>query len=130
MCEQVCWNCKKATGGCSWVDDFKPVDGWDATPTMVDDMEESFEIKSCPEFVEDDTKIISLRELGLLLNIDGCYIGLYLNGRYNNKKFEKKYKARLKALGLKVIKYKDDEKKYCQYGIKKITPQFEVLKIG
>ena len=130
MCEQVCWDCKKATGGCSWVDDFKPIEGWDARPTVVDDMEQSFEIKSCPEFEEDDIKLISLKELGLLLKLDSTYINMYLKGKYKNKKFANKYQERLKTLGFKVIVYKDDEKKYCHYGIEKLTPQFEILKTG
>lgn len=30
----LCWDCKKATAGsdCPWANEFKPVDGWTATP--------------------------------------------------------------------------------------------------
>ena len=31
----LCWSCKRATGFCSWSEDFTPVEGWEATPTKV-----------------------------------------------------------------------------------------------
>ena len=31
----LCWNCKRATGFCSWSEDFTPVEGWKAIPTKV-----------------------------------------------------------------------------------------------
>ena len=52
---QKCWNCKKATGGCSWSNAFVPVNGWDATPCMINeqgfDEIYTYEIKDCPEFI-------------------------------------------------------------------------------
>lgn len=53
--EQLCWECKRATGGCTWSDKLLPVEGWDATPTIIKDSEigeiPSFQIKHCPQFV-------------------------------------------------------------------------------
>lgn len=51
---QLCWNCKNACGGCSWSKCFKPVEGWGATPTTIDDNEgniRSYRVHSCPEFI-------------------------------------------------------------------------------
>ena len=52
---QLCWRCKNACGGCSWSRCFQPVEGWDATSTIVKDSEgdiHSYEIHKCPEFIE------------------------------------------------------------------------------
>lgn len=58
----ICWNCKKACGGCSWSRDFVPVDGWSAIPTKVLVLNtksngareriftDSFDVYYCPEF--------------------------------------------------------------------------------
>lgn len=53
----LCWNCKKQFGKCAWSKEFKPVDGWKATPTKVKaDTQrngrcvDSFEVHECPEF--------------------------------------------------------------------------------
>ena len=69
--EQLCWKCKKACGGCSWSDNLTPVDGWDATPTIVKDSMgdfESFKIKKCPEFIEewgvDNIDIVRRKDVG------------------------------------------------------------------
>lgn len=52
---QLCWNCKKACGGCSWSKGFVPIVGWDATPHITDEDNErpihTYHVKSCPEFV-------------------------------------------------------------------------------
>lgn len=55
----ICWDCKKATGFCSWSEDFTPVEGWKATPTRVkisnrqngeDIFTDSFIVHECPLF--------------------------------------------------------------------------------
>jgi len=52
---QLCWNCKKATGGCSWSDSFLPVDGWNAEQSFDSRGNEySYAVKECPDFVEGD----------------------------------------------------------------------------
>lgn len=52
---QLCWNCKNACGNCSWSRNFKPIEGWIATPSIIKDYEygdiESYDIKMCPEFI-------------------------------------------------------------------------------
>ena len=55
----LCWNCEKATGGCSWSRDFTPVEGWKAKPTKIKEdggktIIDSFIVKKCPEFVADE----------------------------------------------------------------------------
>ena len=58
----LCWRCKNATNsGCDWSREFKPVEGWKATPTMIcggeqDDVVRwtpSYHVHSCPEFISD-----------------------------------------------------------------------------
>lgn len=56
----LCWECAKATGGCDWSKNFIPVDGWTATPTIINQVYKkgdgfkaisSYIIHKCPEFV-------------------------------------------------------------------------------
>jgi hypothetical protein len=59
---QLCWDCNKACGGCSWSRDFIPVPGWKAVPTKILQCSQngsgkarryccdSYEIYECPEF--------------------------------------------------------------------------------
>ena len=55
--DTICWNCKKATGGCSWSDKLIPVDGWEAIPTRVkmvlDKVVDSYKVIGCPLFEQD-----------------------------------------------------------------------------
>lgn len=56
---QPCWSCKKACGGCSWSREFKPVDGWEAIPTKIQNMDsitESFNIKYCPQYEKESRR--------------------------------------------------------------------------
>ena len=54
--DTICWNCKKASGRCSWSREFKPVEGWRAIPTKVreqgkkDKFIPSYDVYECPEF--------------------------------------------------------------------------------
>lgn len=56
--KQLCWDCKKATGGCSWSKNFIPVPGWTATPAVIKStsgrnnvmITETYSITACPEF--------------------------------------------------------------------------------
>lgn len=57
----LCWSCKRATGFCSWSRDFKPVQGWEAEPTLVKSQQgaknsvvESYNVKKCPLFERDE----------------------------------------------------------------------------
>lgn len=51
---QLCWDCEKACGRCSWSRDFIPVPGWKATPTKLNvernRIVDSYEVHECPEF--------------------------------------------------------------------------------
>lgn len=51
----LCFDCGKACGKCSWSRDFTPVKGWVAKQTR-----DSYEIMSCPEFDLDDKPMISI----------------------------------------------------------------------
>ena len=51
--EQPCCTCKKAVFGCSWSRNFKPVEGWEAIPTIIthgDRQMGSYQILNCPEY--------------------------------------------------------------------------------
>ena len=50
---QLCWDCGKYAGGCSWSRDFTPVEGWTAEKVLMTSGTETYEIKECPEFVSD-----------------------------------------------------------------------------
>ena len=56
----LCWECKRAYGGCSWSRDFVPVEGWEAEATIINGVREgkkplvkSYDVKRCPLFVQD-----------------------------------------------------------------------------
>ena len=55
----LCWSCKRATGSCSWSEDFTPVEGWEAIPTKVKvakskgrnkTFTDSYLVRKCPLF--------------------------------------------------------------------------------
>lgn len=54
--DTLCWQCKKSTSGsdCPWANRFEPVDGWNATSSIVkmglDRTQESFFVHECPLF--------------------------------------------------------------------------------
>lgn len=62
-CKQptLCWDCSRAVGPrshrCSWANDFKPVDGWEAEFTIVHAGNAgdttSYFVHKCPEFIRD-----------------------------------------------------------------------------
>ena len=51
---QMCWRCQNSTGRCSWSRELKPVDGWIAEPTKINnqngDVYDSYKILFCPNF--------------------------------------------------------------------------------
>ena len=55
----ICWTCQNAVLGCSWSKHFIPVEGWDATPTMLYAKDKahggvrSYEVHRCPQYVPD-----------------------------------------------------------------------------
>lgn len=55
LSEQLCWNCAKCTGSCSWSKDFRPIEGWTATSVYRRDggrNVHTYNIIACPEFVK------------------------------------------------------------------------------
>ena len=51
----ICWDCSKATQGCSWSDYFKPVKNWTAIkyePTSTKPYT-TYLVQECPEFDRD-----------------------------------------------------------------------------
>lgn len=52
--DTLCWDCEKATGGCSWSDKLIPVEGWDAIPTKIKMViykeTDSYKVLNCPLF--------------------------------------------------------------------------------
>lgn len=57
--DSLCWWCKNCYGGCSWAEDFTPVKGWTAEPTIIRSKDgkrtyPSFKVSQCPEYVKDE----------------------------------------------------------------------------
>lgn len=82
--EQLCWECQRATGGCSWSTMGKPVEGWTAEKTKIPngcagEFTDSYKITACPLFKKDEKREpvlvigerISLEKLGAILGIRG-----------------------------------------------------------
>lgn len=62
----ICFNCQRALGGCSWSKSFIPVEGWTATPTTTSGCNggkvtriETFDIRACPLFLQDPPRQIN-----------------------------------------------------------------------
>ena len=54
--QSLCWDCAKATGGCSWSNYLKPVEGWNAVPTKRATYYGTYQsniVLDCPEFERD-----------------------------------------------------------------------------
>lgn len=53
---QLCWSCERACGGCEWSREFKPVKGWTAEKTVIEDNGEhceTYKIIKCPKYICD-----------------------------------------------------------------------------
>ena len=62
----ICWDCKKATGACSWSHELAPVPGWEAIERPIkiqDHYETTYLVCKCPEF-ERDSVHYGLRRVG------------------------------------------------------------------
>jgi hypothetical protein len=69
--ETICWSCKFATGGCSWALDGTPVEGWEATKTVLrcnDRSTTSYIVRKCPQYKFDKLEV-RIADLCKLLNI-------------------------------------------------------------
>lgn len=68
----LCWQCRKATGGCTWADELKPVEDWEAEATVIKGdgyTENSYHVKSCPEFEPDKRQIITLERVAEMIGV-------------------------------------------------------------
>lgn len=87
---QLCWNCKR-TGACKgvkpcpWAAAFKPVKGWEATPTVIRELDgtkvESYDIKACPLFIKDKefaTRREALETIGEVIGIKANSVAVNL----------------------------------------------------
>ena len=64
----ICFDCQKACGGCSWSEidpdtgkpRFQPVEGWTAKPVVIQVENgravEGYHVTACPEFVKDEPR--------------------------------------------------------------------------
>lgn len=53
MKDSLCWFCENNAGGCSWAREFKPVQGWNATPSVIPNSGNpmhSYHVEGCPKF--------------------------------------------------------------------------------
>lgn len=70
--ETLCWICKKAIGGCSWARELKPVKGWEAEETKIQEegyTQRSYHVKSCPEFQPDKKQITTLAKIAEMIGV-------------------------------------------------------------
>ena len=51
--QTLCFDCRNATGGCSWSARLEPVPGWDAVTTMISSSLPSYHVRACPLFEPD-----------------------------------------------------------------------------
>ena len=51
----LCWNCAKATSGCSWSDSLRPVKGWTAKFIKKNSSRpyDTWLVENCPQFEQD-----------------------------------------------------------------------------
>ncbi len=103
--EQLCWKCKKATGGCSWSAFFVPVENWVATPTVIIDDEgeiRSYKITACPLFEKDDRCVavkefekVSFEKLAKMLEVNHRRLRSFSLDKIKSLCAEKKVKIKI-----------------------------------
>lgn len=110
--ETLCWNCKNSLGSCSWSDELKPVEGWDATPSRFavgfntdgsPRIMKTFCVQSCPYYIEDKRKV-NLSNIAALIGKsqrDAAYLACQNFG---------KLQELVRAKGYKLRHYKTDSK--------------------
>ena len=114
--QTICWDCANFSK-CSWANG-KPVDGWEATPTIIKNVSsvglvsytESFIVHSCPCY-KDDMRRTSILELSRMLGRNQSSLGEKLR---NKKGFEKVNEI-LEQMGYKLHLYKSTENKKQEY---------------
>lgn len=68
--ETLCWQCANYSR-CSWADGV-PVEGWEATPTVVRDYDGDFKsylVRKCPLFKPDAKREITTKEIAAILGV-------------------------------------------------------------
>jgi hypothetical protein len=65
----ICFDCTKACGKCSWSKNFEPVPGWTAEKCILPITNqcsvrhmETYHITACPEFELDNRKVVPFHE--------------------------------------------------------------------
>lgn len=65
----ICIECQKACGGCSWSKSFEPIEGWTAKKCHLPMVGrnsvtyiETYYITACPEFEQDGRKVVDIDE--------------------------------------------------------------------
>ena len=84
--QNICWDCQKAVGACSWSKNLTPVEGWEAeeVPYMMYhgggcDIHRTWHVMGCPEFVRDEPRV----NTGLILTKEENEE--FVKGRYFKK---------------------------------------------
>jgi hypothetical protein len=93
--QNICWDCQKAVGGCSWSRDFTPVEGWDAEnvpyqpwETQTVKYRDTYIIRGCPEFLRDEPREISNLMLTHEENVEFMSKGIFKRAYTKSKKQE------------------------------------------
>lgn len=107
----LCWQCANAVPnekyGCKWSKDFEPVEGWNATPTIIGRQNAqlapipSFEVHECPEYLpikdREKSEFDDLAVMKLAMAIIRSAARNYYNGVYESLKAGKKTTMLIKA---------------------------------
>ena len=69
----LCWDCQNSVCKCPWSKNFEPVPGWEADKRMIKQSTETYFVKACPLFKQDEflegTEKVSAEELGELIGM-------------------------------------------------------------
>jgi len=107
----LCWQCANAVPnekyGCKWSKDFEPVEGWDATPTIIGRQNAqlapipSFEVHECPEYLpikeREKSDFDNIAVMKLAMAIIRSAAKNYYNGVYESLEAGKKTTMLIKA---------------------------------
>ncbi len=113
--DQLCWDCRKATGLCPWSAWQEPVEGWTATPTVIDDLGEkirSYKITACPLFEREEKRKricpgdrMNLKLLGELLKVQPRVLKAWPDWKIKNALEESGLRVDIQRKRVRIIKF-------------------------
>jgi hypothetical protein len=111
----ICMHCKNAVGNCSWSENFRPVNGWNAVPSCYIDDDitvKSYKVISCPLYQPDRPSKYGY-EISTSTIAKLCGMSL----RTAQRATEQRLNKILQKLGLKVVWYREPTEEIGSYYI-------------